>query len=333
MVKVGIIGIGGMGRMHFNCYKNNPDAQVVAICDIDKRKLEGDWSSIGLNIDTSKSDVVDLAGINTYESFSDLIADPAVAIVDICLPTPLHTEVTIAALQAGKHVLCEKPMAMSVAECDAIVEAAAAAPGQLMIGHCLRYWPQYVETNKIIESGKYGKPLYAKFHRSGDTPLWSSNNWLATGSQSGGAVHDMHIHDADTALWWFGEPSKIDAAGVVADDLPLSVDANWRYDSGLLVNLHGSWDNNGGAFRYAFKVVLEQASIEFDSASGNSALLLHIKNETTEIPVADELAYQNEINDFVDCVKTGRKLERVTPEASRTSVATTLEELRQVRGQ
>ncbi len=107
MIKVGLIGIGGMGRMHFNCYGNNPDAKVVAICDVDPKKLEGDWSSIGLNIDTSKSEKVDLTGIKTYADYNDLINDPDVDLVDITLPTPLHAPVTVAAFAAGKDVFAK----------------------------------------------------------------------------------------------------------------------------------------------------------------------------------------------------------------------------------
>ena len=117
MINVGLIGIGGMGRMHFNCYKNNPDVRLHAICDVDPAKLRGDWSRISLNLDDTKSELVDLSGIETYARIEDILADSAIDLIDICLPTPLHAEVTIAALRAGKHVLCEKPMAMNEEEC------------------------------------------------------------------------------------------------------------------------------------------------------------------------------------------------------------------------
>jgi predicted dehydrogenase len=330
MVKVGLIGIGGMGRMHYNCYNNNPDAQIVAICDVDERKRKGDWSSIGLNIDTSKSEELeDLSGIATYADYNELIADPNVELVDICLPTRLHAPASIAALRAGKDVFCEKPMAPDAETCETMQQALQESGKQLMIGHCLRYWPHYVKAHELMQSGDYGRVLYARFYRSGDTPLWSWNNWLGTGSESGGAVFDMHIHDVDTAIWWFGRPDRISADGIVLDGLPISVDANWRYNDGPLVNIHGSWDNNGGAFAFAFKVVMEKASISFDSRLGDD-LELYQNGETTRLAAPGELAYQQEINDFVDCVKTGRKMERVTPEASRIAVEVVREEMRQM---
>ncbi|MDF2440471.1 MAG: hypothetical protein JWN98_1455 [Abditibacteriota bacterium] len=327
-INVGLIGIGGMGRMHFNCYKNNPGARIVALADVDQRKREGDWGSIGLNIDTSKTERVDLSGIQTYENWQEMLADDSIRLVDICLPTPLHAQVTIAALQAGKDVLCEKPMAMNAQECQQMAQAAREAGRQLLIGHCLRYWPAYVQTQKLIASGEFGRPLYASFHRSSGTPLWSYNNWLATGSQSGGVVLDMHIHDVDAALWWFGAPDEIHADGLIQNDLPMSVDATWRYNNGPLVSLHGGWDNNGSPFRFAFKVVMEHASILCDSSTNTFCLLQD--GESRDIPVADELAYQNEINDFIACLSEDRPLQRVTPESSQLAVTTVSEELRQI---
>jgi predicted dehydrogenase len=329
MVNVGIIGIGGMGRMHFNCYNENPNARIVAICDVDERKRVGDWSSIGLNIDTSETAAVDLSGIAVYENAADLINDPNVQLVDICLPTPLHAETTIAALEAGKEVLCEKPMAFTVEQCGEMQAALDKSGNRLMIGHCLRYWPHYVKAAELIQSGEYGNPLYARFHRSGDTPIWSWDGWLADGKRSGGAVLDMHIHDVDTALWWFGKPDSIQADGIIVDELPLKVDSTWRYNNGLLVNLHGGWDNNGGPFLMSFEVVLEKATIAWDSSKGDTVQLRQ-RDNTVEITVDETIGYQYEINDMVAAISEGRAIERVTPESSRLSVEVTLEEIRQI---
>jgi predicted dehydrogenase len=332
MINVGLIGIGGMGRMHFNCYQNSTAAQLVAISDIDTRKLQGDWSSISLNLDSTKSEFVDLSGIATYENAHDLINDPNVQMVDICLPTPQHAPLTIAALRAGKDVFCEKPMALDAAQCEQMRQAAQESGRQLMIGHCLRYWPQYVRAHEIMQSGEYGKVLYAHLHRFSPTPLSSWNNWMCDGSQSGGAVLDMHIHDVDTALWWFGEPTGITANGLLRDDFPASVDATWHYDSGPLVYLHGSWDLNGGNFRMAFRVVMEGATLEYDTAGSQpDALQLHIGQQTQIIEVGATLAYQAELDDFAACLVQGKKMERVTPQSSQKAVEVVHEELRQIR--
>jgi predicted dehydrogenase len=332
MIKVGLIGIGAMGRMHFNCYGNNPDAQIVAICDGDPAKLRGDWSGISLNLDDTKSELVDLSGIETYSQVEEILANPDIDLIDICLPTPMHAQITTAAMRAGKHVFCEKPMAMNDQECAQMQAVQAETGKQLMIGHCLRYWPEYVVTDELIRGGEYGKVISASFHRSSGMPLGSFNNWLATGAQSGGAVLDMHIHDVDTALWWFGQPDSIETDGVIWRDLPLSADATWRYNDGPLVTLHGSWDPNGGPFRMAFRVVMERASVLYDSAT-NAFQLLQLTREgdhSRDLEVSKDLAYQKEIDDFVACLNEGRSIERVTPESSRLSVVVTRQEMEQI---
>ena len=323
MIKVGIAGIGGMGRAHFECYRNNPGAKIAAICNRSAAKLRGDWSGISLNLDPdAKSETVDLSGIETYADFDEMLANSALDLVDICLPTPLHARLSIAALRAGKHVLCEKPMALNAEECAQMEEAARASGKQLMIGQCLRYWPEYVAAQQHIAGGAWGRVLSAHFHRSAAVP---GNGWMAQGAQSGGAVLDMHIHDVDAALWWFGAPDSIEADGVILRGLPLSCDAIWHYDDGPVVTLHGSWDPNGAPFRMAFRVVMERASLVFDSASG--VFQLWENNVARAIQTPAISAYQAEIDDLISCLESGRALERVTPAASRLAVEITRREM------
>ena len=324
MINIGLIGIGGMGRMHFNCYDEIPGAQLRAICDGDAAKLSGDWSGISLNLDDAKSGQVDLSGLKTTANIEDITSDPAIDLVDICLPTPLHAPTAIAAMRAGKHVFCEKPMALDEAEC-AQMEAVARETGkQLMIGHCLRYWPEYVVAHRIIESGEWGRVQSASFHRSSAIP----GGWMLDGAQSGGAVLDMHIHDVDAALWWFGEPDSIECDGLIQQGLPLSVDATWRYNDGPLLSLHGSWDPHGGPFRMAFRVVMERASLLYDSATESFQLLR--EGQAQELEAPSELAYRNELSDFVRLLNEGGAPVRVTPQSSRLAVAVTRREMEMI---
>lgn len=325
MIQVGLIGLGGMGGMHFNCYQNNPDAKIVAVCDVDEAKLSGE----GVKLNIGGGGQMDLSGIKTYRDANELINDPDVQMVDICLPTSLHAQYAISTLRAGKPVLCEKPIALTDEEAAQMEAAQSEGGQQLMIGHCLRYWPQYLKAHEIISSGEYGKPLYARFHRGGATPTWSWDGWLQDGKRSGGAVLDMHIHDADTALWWFGAPQSITADGHVINGLPMSVDATWRYEDGPLVYLHGSWDNNGGPFRMSYKVVMEKATVVWDSSVGD-AVQLFVNGETQSIETPGTMAYQAEIDDFIACLSEGHTVTRVTPQGSRETLRAVLEELRQI---
>lgn len=325
MIKVGIIGLGGMGGVHFNAYKQNPLAEIVAVCDVDEAKLQGG----GTQLNIGGGSKMDLNGIKTYGDAAELIADTDVDLVDICLPTSLHASHAIQALQDGKHVLCEKPIALTSEEAAQMQEAQNASDRQLMIGHCLRYWPQYLKAHEIIKSGEWGKPVYARFHRSGATPTWSWDGWLQDGARSGGAVLDMHIHDVDTAIWWFGRPDEIQATGYSQNGLPMSVDATWSYNDGPMVYLHGSWDNNGGPFRMSYKVVLEKASVEWDSSKSGD-VFLHHDEKTESFTVSTESAYEAEINDFLLCLTENRLMTRVTPQGSRETLEVVLEELKQI---
>jgi len=315
--------------MHFNCYHNNPDAEVVAFCDVDPAKLAGDWGKMGLNIGTTEGQKVDISTLNVYDDYRDLVRDENVDVVDICLPIDLHAEAAIAALKAGKDVVCEKPMARSSQECQAMEEAAAASGKQLLIAHCLRWWPHYTAAHEVIASGKYGKPVYARFHRAGGTPKWSHKDWLRDAPRSGGVILDMHVHDVDTALWWFGKPDSLIADGHFLKDLPSSVDATWRYADGLCVNLHSLWDDNNLPFRYAFTVIMERGTVTFDSSSGKPLRVVTEEGET-EIPVDSSSAYQNEINEFVASLKVGKKVDKVTTAGSRLAVEMVEEETRQI---
>ena len=329
MIRVGLIGLGGIGRTHFDCWRKCPGAKLVAISARDPKKLAGDWGGQEFNLGEQAAQQVDLSDLAKYARYQDLLADASVDAVDICLPTPLHAPVTIAALRAGKHVLCEKPMSLSLDECTAMERAATEAGRHLMIAHCLRYWPHYVKAKQIIESGEYGRAVYANFHRTSGAPVWSGSGWFMRPEESGGVL-DMHIHDIDAALWWFGSPARIEATGYVRDGLPLTVDAHWHYDRGPIVQLHSAWDLNGGAFRHAFKLVLERATLSHDLAIENGALQLIAGGKITTIPLPAPEVHQAEIDDFAARIQAGASTSRVTPAESRAAVKVALEELRQI---
>jgi predicted dehydrogenase len=331
MLKVGLIGLGAIGRVHFDCWRKCPDAQLVAISARDPKKLAGEWGAQEFNLGDQTATRVDLSGVATYREAVDLIHDPNVDAVDICLPTSHHAPLSIAALRAGKHVLCEKPMARTVEECTAMIEAARQSARRLMVGHCLRYWPHYLKVKELLAGGSYGRPLHAAFHRSSALPQWSADGWLMRPAESGGVILDMHIHDVDVGLWWFGEPDAIQARGAVQNELALTVDALWDYASGPTVHFHSAWDPNGGEFRHAFSVILERATLSYDLATEAGALRLTEKGKVTAIPLPEPGAHQAEINDFAAAIVHRRGTDRVPPAESSRAVAIALEELRQVQ--
>ena len=300
----------------------------MAVSDRHPKKLAGDWAGKEFNLGNQSKELVDLSDLAAYQKALDLIADPRVEIVDICMPTLLHAPLTIAALRAGKHVFCEKPMSLTVEECREMERAALESDRRLTIGHCLRYWPQYVKAHEILASGEYGPAIYANLVRSSPAPLWSDNDWYMKSNESGG-VFDMHIHDIDVALWWFGRPQGIATSGSAPQGLPMIIDAAWRYEGGLTVNLHAGWDRHGGTFRHAFRVIMEKATLLHDMAIDPDALFLLRGSETTRVPIEACSAYEAELEDFAASIDTGHAT-RITPAESRLAVEIGLEELRQL---
>lgn len=329
MIQVGLIGLGAIGRVHYGCWRQSTKARLVAVSARDPKKLAGDWRGQDFNIGAQAQENVDLSDLATYPRAEDLIADPRVELVDICTTTPLHAPLAIAALRAGKHVLCEKPMALSLAECRAMEEEALAAGKFLMIGHCLRFWPQYVRAHELLTSGEFGRPIYASLHRSSAAPSWSGSGWFMQKEQSGGVL-DLHIHDIDVALWWFGRPQKITSSGYAPDGLPLIIDAAWHYADGPAVHLHGSWDRNGGSFNHGFRLIMEKGTLVHDLATDPQALVLRQNGQATSVPVGAESGHQAELDYFATEAGAGRAPSRLTPADSRLAVELGLEELRQI---
>lgn len=327
MLRVGLIGLGAIGRVHFDCWRKCAAAQLVAISARDPKKLAGEWAAQEFNLGDQTSDRVDLSDLATYREAADLIADPNVEAVDICLPTRHHAPLTIAALRAGKHVFCEKPMALNVEECAAMIDAARAADRLLVIGHCLRYWPHYVHVHEALASGIYGRPLHASLYRKSALPKWSSGSWLTNPAESGGVILDMHIHDIDIARWWFGEPARIEANAATRAGLPLSVDALWHYAEGPAVHLHSAWDPNGGDFHHGFTVTFESGTLTYDLSVEGGALRLRQNGMESTVPLPAPAAHQAEIDDFAVQAKDRSRPLRVPPDQSLAAVRLAKREL------
>ena len=176
MLRVGIVGFGFMGKMHLRCYRGIDGVTVAAVCDADESRLKDTKGAAG-NIEGAQTPP-DLAGVNLYTDFDRMLTEEKLDAVSITLPTSMHRDFTVKALDAGVNVLCEKPMAVDIPQCEDMIAAARKSGRILQIGHCIRFWPEYAKTKKIVEAGEYGKIWAASFRRLSALPKWSWNNWL-----------------------------------------------------------------------------------------------------------------------------------------------------------
>ncbi len=315
-VKVGIIGFGFMGTTHWGVYNGLRNAKVVAIADVDPAKRRGDISKVVGNIgggDNSKP--LDLSGVKTYAEANDLIADPDVDVVDVCVPTTLHMRYVLTALKFGKHVFCEKPLCRTVAEMRAIISTAKEAKGFFNVGLCVRAWPEYRHAYEYYRSGKAGKMLSATFKRISpgvDGNSW--RNWYMDGQVSGGALLDLHVHDTDAVNYFFGKPKAVLSIGanVVSKGGIDHVVTAYDYGDGRLVMAEGGWEQAKGAtFEMSFTIVCEKATLKLD-ASGYHIFMKDGKVLSPKCDVkAGPTGWHQELAYFISCVPKYQMLDSV----------------------
>ena len=326
MAKVGIIGLGFMGKMHFRCYQALDGVQVVAICDTDKAKFE-DTGGMAGNIEGAEAPL-DLSGIGLYDDFDKMLAEADLDAVSITLPTYMHREYATKALNAGVNTLCEKPLALNAEDAQQIVAAAKKAGKLLQTGHCIRFWPEYARTKEIIDSGEYGKVLAATFQRLSLTPTWSWNNWLMDASKSGSAALDLHIHDSDFVQYVFGMPKAVfsRAAGGPAQEFDHIV-TQYVYEGDCVVTAEGGWAMTPGfGFEMSFNIMLEKATISYDCTRQPAFKVAPAAGEAFTPEIASGDGYSNEIAHFVKAVRGEKVPEIITPAQSVDSLKLVLAE-------
>jgi predicted dehydrogenase len=206
----------------------------------------------------------------------------AVDVVDVCTPTYTHPEIVFAAAAAGKHVLCEKPLALDPATAEAMAKACSATGVQLYPGHVVRYFAEYAALQRAVAAGAIGTPAVLRFHRCGARP---GAGWFADPELSGGIIMDQMIHDLDFARWLGGEIDSVHAQ--LADSEPgttagvVSAHVVARHHGGAISSVTGTWARPGTRFRYGFHVAGTDGMLSYDSATDPS---LH--TDTGGAPVA-----------------------------------------------
>ncbi len=300
MIRVGIAGIGFMGMIHYLAYRQLGRARVRAICEKDPVRLSGDWRSIKGNFGPP-GERMDLGDIARYSDLEKMIADPGLDMIDVCLPPSWHADVAVAALRAGKHVFCEKPIALTPSDADRMVAAAREAQRLLAIGHVLPFIPEYRFAYEAITSGKYGKMLGGYFKRVISDPLWLPDFYNP--ATTGGPMIDLHIHDAHFIRLVCGMPRGVHTVGRMRGEVAELFQTQFIFDdpSLFVTATSGAIRQQGRPFTHAYEIYLEQATLLFDSASiGEGTQLLPVTVLAADGSVArPEFASGDSIAGFV----------------------------------
>ena len=304
MIKVGIVGTG-IGRLHANAFKKCPGVEIKAFCDID--------------LDRAKRTADEYGASYACADYNQMVHDDEIHAVTVATPNALHAPVAIAAFQAGKHVLCEKPIATNAEEGKAMVEAAKKSGKIFMMGFNNRFRGDTQVLKRRIENGDLGEIYYAKtgWLRRRGAP--SVGGWFTTKAMSGGGpLIDLGVHVLDLALWLMGNPKPVYAVGSsyavfgpkMAEEQSGTYDVEdlaagmVKLENGATVFVEASWQSHVAGEGIYTQLIGTKGGAEFGplriytDVNGNHAdIQLHHPNVS---------GHEMEIVHFVDCIRENK---------------------------
>jgi len=318
MIRIGLLGAGFMGGTHAAAYSQLPGARLVAVADANRALADA---------------LAAKYSASAYYEIEALLADPNVDAVDVCLPTFLHERCVVGAANAGKHLLCEKPIALSLEQVDNMLAAVNKAGVIAMVGQVIRFWPEYVAIRRLLKEGTLGTPKAAHAVRLSAPPAWG--NWFKDPKLSGGGVLDLHIHDLDYTYWLLGMPSSVYAVGVQSPTGAWDHVSTSLTCSGVPAFVEGSLSMpEGFPFQMLYRLIGSEATVEYrfrvlgqvgERSQAETELMLYRPGKPAE-KVATEAgdAYAREIEYYVGCVAAGKQPEVATLAEARAPLSIAL---------
>lgn len=301
MKNVALVGLGFIGKAHLKAYQSIENCRVTAICTRNKVK------------DEEVTGLFDGIFVSDYD---DLLRREDIDIIDICLPTFLHEAYILKAASAGKHIICEKPLTLSLESARRILKEVHDHGVRLFVGHLLRFWPEYQAIKAYSQSEQLKEIEIVHAQRLGQVPKWS--DWFQLPEKSGGALFDLHIHDIDFAAYLLGEAESVYAVGSK--------------------NKYGAWDHimttilfknkskafveashrmpKGYPFTMVFRAQAIQGTLEYQAAAGENIEQMNDSNQRffyynhqtkSPINIVNGDAFQNELAYFVHCMETNQE--------------------------
>jgi myo-inositol 2-dehydrogenase / D-chiro-inositol 1-dehydrogenase len=299
-MKVGVVGLGLMGQVHLEAWRV-AGANVAALHDLNSTHAE----KLAIQYNAKATSLEELLEV--------------VDVVDICLPTPHHKDITLLAAKAGKHVVCEKPMALSLEDANAMLTACKKAGVRLFIAHVVRFFDHYKAAAAALARGELGKLGTLRLKRAAYQPAKEHDNWFLDESRSGGVALDLMVHDFDVANWFgglvgAGRITRVFARSSRATDPSAKGDVvlcTLRYEHGAIAHLEGAWAYPPGVFRTGFDVAGTDGVLEWRSDDSGSVQGF-LPAQTTSIaavglPVVSggQDPYQSQIKHVLHAIKTG----------------------------
>jgi len=308
-LKVGVIGLGSMGSTHLDIYSQISEVEVVAVADPNKSRLDGSSRAEGNISGQAQGSVAEIEA-KKYLDGMDLIDNPDIELVDICVGTNLHFIFVEAALAKGKHVLVEKPLARTYDEAKKIVELALNSSTNIMSAMCLRYWPAWVWLKKVIDNKDYGECLSLTCKRQTSHP---PGTFYSNDDECGGALLDLHVHDTDFINYCFGMPSAVFSQGYKGPSGGIDhVATHYIYDQSQntpLVTAEGTWTmQEGYGFNMSYTANFEKATACYLLDDEETLRLFRSGYEAEIIKLVEGMGYEFEIRSFVDDILSNKTI-------------------------
>ena len=296
-MRVGIVGVGSMGTTHAAGWAETP-AEITGFA----AETRGEAAALAGKHQTK-----------VYSSLEEML--PNVDVVDICSPTHLHYEMALKAAAAGKHIICEKPLARTTRQAREIVMACQKEGVQLLVGHVVRFFPEYALARAAVAEGQIGKPGVIRLHRGSYRPKKPAGNWFLDEVKSGGILMDLMIHDYDYARWVAGDVETVSARRVTEHHIEAPVDYGLvilGHRSGALSHIAGAWAYPPPTFRTHLEIAGERGLIEFDSDGTAPIQNLILKTGGADAPdvalpssPVSESPYTTQIKEFYSALADG----------------------------
>ncbi len=289
-LKVGLVGAGGISGAHIPAWEAMEETELVALCDIRTECLER------------------YPDKRHYTDFDKMLTEEDLDILDICLPTYLHADFAIKAMEHGVHVLCEKPLSLKEEDVERVYETARRRQVHFMVAQVLRFWPEYELAKSFYDSGRYGRLLSGSMTRLGSIPAWSWDGWMTDEARSGLVPFDLHIHDLDFMVYAFGMPQNAQPHRSRRPDQDY-LNVVYEYPDFFLTT-EASWYAAPYPFSAAFRFQFEKAILTYEKGEcilyetdgSIQNLTKEAAGDTGSINLPKSDAYANEIRYFTDCV-------------------------------
>lgn len=322
MVRIGIVGTGAIGTVHYNNFAHIEDSKVVAVVGNSEQAKEHaqEW------------------GIPVYKTISEMVQNESVDLVDICTPTFLHRQQVMEALELGKHVITEKPIALHRRDAEEMYDLASQKGLQLYVAQVMQFTNEVRLLRRLVEGGEYGSVLDAEFERLTACPRWSQGGWLFDREKSGYLLFDLHIHDLDTIVSLFGEPDSFSFTSCSGGGRGYPEQYRFQYHyKNRNVCAEAGWFHADIPFMARWRVYFENAMVIYDGTRVtaypfNHEPVVFDTEDKIKIPTKTNVPptgwYFTELSHFIECVKKGVP----SPYVSREQVITVISLLERMSG-